>query len=46
MTNEEQVKLTEILEKLQKLIVEVELLVCPVRNIYEEQDKVLPYNYA
>lgn len=36
MINDEQVKLEEILEKLRALIIEVELLVYPVRNIYEE----------
>lgn len=43
MTNEE---LEKILEKLKELITEIELLVYPVRNIYDEQEQVLPDNYA
>ena len=39
MTKEQRDKLEEILEKLGKLLVEVELLVYPVRNIYDEQEK-------
>ena len=37
MTNKE---LEEILEKLKELVTEIELLVYPVRNIYDEQPKI------
>ena len=45
MINEE---LEKVLDKLKELVTEIELLVYPVRNIYDEQDedKVLPDNYA
>lgn len=35
MTNKE---LEKVLEKLKELVIEVELLVYPVRNIYEEEE--------
>lgn len=37
MTNEE---LEKILEKLKELITEIELLVYPVRNIYDEHPEI------
>lgn len=36
MTN---IELEQVLEKLKELVAEIELLVYPVRNIYDEQER-------
>ena len=46
LENVDTVALVATLEKLKELVTEIELLVYPVRNIYDEQEQVLPDNYA